>query len=186
MMSRRLFTTAAVLSLLLFAASILFGIRSLRYVDRFSVSPDTLPYWINVYSQHGSIQFNLTHYTRSALNYERIHRHGRRVMIHSAPLAMEGWDWYNQPNLQWKWAGFAYREEEMGGPRYASNYIYQGVWFKGLAVPYPAIIIASAMLPFFRMPARRRVPAGHCTVCGYDLRASKGWCPECGTQISSK
>lgn len=39
---------------------------------------------------------------------------------------------------------------------------------------------------FLRRGCRRAIPPGHCHVCGYDLRASKVRCPECGTRFPNR
>jgi predicted amidophosphoribosyltransferase len=50
------------------------------------------------------------------------------------------------------------------------------------------ILLASALLPLRwlidKVRARKRVKQGLCVTCGYDLRASTGRCPECGTPIA--
>jgi hypothetical protein len=61
-------------------------------------------------------------------------------------------------------------------------------WLIGDAVwlPYWLIALTTAALPF--LAAQRWIRRGHgpglCRVCGYDLRATLGRCPECGTDAS--
>lgn len=57
-----------------------------------------------------------------------------------------------------------------------------------LAIHLSLILFATALLPAAwlaaRLRARRRRQRGHCLACGYDLRASKDRCPECGSPIA--
>lgn len=60
-------------------------------------------------------------------------------------------------------------------------------WF--VELPYWAIILVTGTLPLMRSASRRRerqlrqrrLDAGLCPACAYDLRGSSGRCPECGT-----
>jgi len=56
-----------------------------------------------------------------------------------------------------------------------------------LTVPHWLVVLILAVLPFAWLSGfwrdRRRYPKGHCAKCGYDLRASKDVCPECGQII---
>lgn len=58
-----------------------------------------------------------------------------------------------------------------------------------IRLPYWCPIFLSGLWPALSLRrylrSRRRKAKGLCTSCGYDLRASSGQCPECGTPIPS-
>ena len=65
-----------------------------------------------------------------------------------------------------------------------------GRWDKGWSTitPFWMLTIVFALLPMtwmsialWRRRRRKRIAAGLCARCGYDLRASAEICPECGT-----
>jgi hypothetical protein len=59
--------------------------------------------------------------------------------------------------------------------------------FSAILIPCWFLAIVLALLPFrvFRaaLTRRQRKRKGLCVACGYDLRASSGRCPECGSEI---
>jgi hypothetical protein len=61
-------------------------------------------------------------------------------------------------------------------------HIYERGWHIGFPLWVPVILFAvlPAVVLLRRRRERRRLIGGYCSVCGYDLRATLGRCPECG------
>jgi hypothetical protein len=88
----------------------------------------------------------------------------------------------------WNRLGFEYYD--------SSNVIYStppGYFDRTWAAPFWSVLLLFSILPACRLLAlaqqrrtRRRARLGLCQRCGYDLRASKERCPECGTPIPAK
>ena len=62
-------------------------------------------------------------------------------------------------------------------------------WSKSTRLALPALAALFAIAPMsavaHHLARRRRRRRGHCPACGYDLRATPGRCPECGTLPAS-
>lgn len=74
-------------------------------------------------------------------------------------------------------------------PSISINFMSFTGWY--LQCPIGALLIVTMALPLFQLARalrrarvrRRAVSGGCCLKCGYDLRASEGRCPECGTPM---
>lgn len=57
-------------------------------------------------------------------------------------------------------------------------------WSSLMVIPYWGLCLPLAAMAWSTLRlSRRSAAAGRCLTCGYDLRASKNRCPECGTPI---
>lgn len=72
----------------------------------------------------------------------------------------------------------------------ADNSLFNFQWDRSLggaavAIPFwfPALLFLVTGMVFVMHGSRKEFARGFCQECGYDLRASKDRCPECGTQM---
>jgi len=175
-----------ILSLILCVASGVLWVRSYYRLDYLDIRPRRTPHVVwSITSQAGGVAVRWKFLPRTALAYERVHdSHGAdSVYLRSVPLETERWDWFGADDLQWGWAGFGYRAKDEGGQAYSASYIYQGVKYRVVIVPWWSLPLVTGVTPAALLVSvlrRNGKRPGFCRSCGYDLRATPDRCPECG------
>lgn len=177
-MMRRLFTLTCALSLLFCLLTLSLWIPSYRRGDsllfsRRASNGAAITYWVG--SQSGSVVLVVS-----------------RVTGVDASMPVNRWDVFETdqsaavPRHWWERIGFAGLHQEAS---FAA--IGMTVSFTGIGLPHWLVAVIFAVLPaqWLRRRltdgrAQRRVAAGACLACGYDLKGNgSGICPECGMQI---
>ena len=80
------------------------------------------------------------------------------------------------PTKGWSHLAFAYHSTPIG--YYIERDVVVPIWF---------VFAAAMILPAARFRCRhRKLGAGFCSTCGYDLRATPDRCPECGGDVKVK
>lgn len=179
-MMRGLFTFAAAISLLICAGATALWVQSYSNRDYFFWQSEPAPaYGFNrfiqwtVVASHGGIFIDRSyHLSISYLDYQYLKmfpgwRHERY-----SPAEYPGPKQFSYNDSSWT---------DVSGTAGRDVFVTFPIW---------SLIAVMLILPLAWLIRRRllraRQAGGHCNVCGYDLRASKGRCPECGTPIHTE
>jgi hypothetical protein len=155
-----------VLSLLLFVAVCVLWVRS--YVCVSGVRWHSGAYYRGIYSVRGRFRF-------ASLFTGRSFRGDWN--FYSSPDASSATHFELPPAPTWEILGVSYATGPwVVMPGFRMTVVTVPHWFVAAAIAAPGAAFAR------RAAARRRRAAhGLCQSCGYDLRATPGRCPECGT-----
>jgi hypothetical protein len=171
-MKRMLFQAFAVLSLLLFAATMTLWLRSYWRMDVASTAG--LPSW-SLVSTMGS----------ATVSYHYEGGYSSKPLWTTTKISPT-WNAIREHGL---W--FKYRHDADTGTLQMGGFPPQIVImsrYKAFTLPYwpPTLLFAAIPLWWF-LHTRRRATPGHCRQCNYDLRAHAPGqkCPECGTVIET-
>ena len=173
---RRLFNFSAALSIVLFSATLVGWLLSLRWCDDVG--------WVEIASDQPD-KAHVILYVSAA--------RGLVTLVHDPATTGVAWartshriQWTHgseQPWLaQWRWTrmGFYYSDE--------LSVKYASIPMTIVIIPMYALLAVFSVLPFLRVAAqirrRRRAARGECGNCGYNLTGNtSGVCPECGKPI---
>lgn len=154
------------LSLLLFLAVCVLWVRSYWVGDGFVWKPSDAPDYYRLYVGQGGVRVGSGQYSFDRAPYLSYYPD-------RAPTRQRGY----HPGTLADRLGFDYHTgtDSKGMPARDANF---PLW----AVALPAALASALGIQAVRRDhrRRRRMTAGQCLACGYDLRASPGRCPECG------
>lgn len=197
-MKRRLFTIASLVSLLLCVAVVGLWMQSYWVADSVHIQ---YRHWngllltdsfFTLESSSGGLRFAMsadgyrcadaTEMTqRRFYDFEHLGRSWRRTGSFGYPRGVGSYNPGVMPGWRLGLAG----GHLVGSPRKGSNVARESRW---VIVPHAAVALSLACLPLVwwhrlhgQRRRQRRQDQGVCCRCGYDLRASKERCPECGT-----
>lgn len=191
-MMRRLFILASALSLLLSAATAVFWVRSYRVMDyggHYRNHWDAAGCHVTAYgaqSEQGGIRlFWFRRLAPPAMTDEWFRRVNPECDEWNH-LTDEPRHYPRATNIPgWYVAGFGFYHGDYTPPM-------EGMISNDIYVLFPDWLIIAASAGTFFIWCRRRIvlqlraARRRCLLCGYDLRASRECCPECGTAIPSK
>ena len=184
-MRRKLLTAMSVVSLLLCAAMVVLWVRSYWREDAFQFRGRDGQLW-QVASRQGKLwldnrpQVNLDDAPLKVLKQQDIDStaHSERVFRTGTPEEVHDAD------LRAKMAKVDFIREalrlESSGWVFHSEISYSAPWYLALL---PTLVLPVIWL-LYQVRTRLRRAANRCVGCGYDLRASPGRCPECGTPVA--
>ena len=176
-MTRRLPNLLTALSLLLCAAVCVLWVRSYSRQDNLQVRPRARSGLVlHLFWAKGSVAC-----TRTYGQVNAVMPADRRVQFRAGGGQVPPTDLY----AYWKRRGPVFHGGGLAVLRSAPEYGALGGVLAPLWLPAAGFAVPPIVWLFVRLRSRgRRHLAGLCSQCGYDLRATPGRCPECGTVAS--